>query len=280
MDPKTQAIIDRLVERSAAPRRREIPAEVLEALSCGWIESKNLVEWLSVDRRILLKALSSQLSIELSPALCSLIDDREAFSSLQLSKRIAIELAAILPPTDGRFKSLEQHTSDVVREWGALIVGQWDSMPFARRLAWIKPFAMNANPGTREIAWMALRAFVAEDPEKTIAKLIPWTGSRNDRIRRYASEITRPCGVWCTHIDRLKNEPQLGIELLEPLRSDESLYVRNSVANWLNDASKYSPDWVLEITHRWERESPTPQTKYIVKRGLRTLRKKIAKRPL
>lgn len=245
-----------------------------DALSRGWIESKNLVEWLSVDRRILLGILSVELNIDLSPPLRALIEDRESLSPLQLSKRIAIELAALIPPSDERFKSLEQHTSDVAREWGALMVGHWDSMSFARRLAWIKPFAINPNPGTREIAWMALRAFIAQDPEKTISKLIPWTGSRNERIRRYASEITRPCGVWCTHIDRLKHDPQLGIELLEPLRSDESLYVRNSVANWLNDASKYSPDWVIDITHRWERESPTEQTKYIVKRALRTLRKK------
>ena len=274
MDPKTQSTIDGLAQRSPAPRQREIPADVLDALSRGWIESKNLVEWLSVDRRILLDGLSVELNIDLSPTLRALIEDREPLSPLQLSKRIAIELATIISPNDERFKSLEQHKSDVAREWGALIVGHWESMTFARRLAWIKPFAINPNPGTREIAWMALRAYVAQAPENTISKLIPWTGSRNDRIRRYASEITRPCGVWCTHIDRLKKEPQLGIELLEPLRSDESLYVRNSVANWLNDASKYSPDWVLDITHRWERESPTQQTKYIVKRALRTLRKK------
>jgi len=274
VDPKTQASIDGLAQRSPAPRQREIPADVLDALSRGWIESKNLVEWLSVDRRTLLGILGVELNIDLSPTLRTLIEDRESLSPLQLSKRIAIELAALIPPSDERFKSLEQHTSDVAREWGALMVGHWDSMSFARRLAWIKPFAINPNPGTREIAWMALRAFIAQDPEKTISKLIPWTGSRNERIRRYASEITRPCGVWCTHIDRLKHDPQLGIELLEPLRSDESLYVRNSVANWLNDASKYSPDWVIDITRRWERESPTEQTKYIVKRALRTLRKK------
>lgn len=274
MDPnKTHAEIGELAQRSPALRQREIPADVLDALSRGWIESKNLVEWLSVDRRILLGVLSVELNIDLSATLRALIEDREPLSPLQLSKRIAIELATIISPNDERFKSLEQHKSDVAREWGALIVGHWESMTFARRLAWIKPFAINPNPGTREIAWMALRAYVAQDPENAISKLIPWTGSRNDRMRRYASEITRPCGVWCTHIDRLKKEPHLGIEVLEPLRSDESLYVRNSVANWLNDASKYSPDWVLDITHRWERESPTEQTKYIVKRALRTLRK-------
>ena len=82
---------------------------MLDALSRGWIESKNLVEWLSVDRRILLDVLSVELNIDLSPMLRALIEDRESLSPLQLSKRIAIELASIIPPSDERFKSLEQH---------------------------------------------------------------------------------------------------------------------------------------------------------------------------
>jgi len=231
------------------------------------------VEWLSVDRRKLLKAVSKDLDIELNESLKKLLRSGNTSSSLQLSKEIAEQLAEILLPGDPRLKSIENHTSDVVREWGALVVGQWDSMPFPRRLAWIKPFADDPNPGTREIAWMALRPHIANDPIETIAKLLPWTGSRNERLRRYASEITRPCGVWCSHIKKLREQPELGLEVLEPLKSDESHYVRNSVANWLNDASKSRPDWVLDLTARWERQSNTPQTKYIIKRALRTLRK-------
>ncbi len=275
MDPKSPSKIDRLEQRSAAPRQKEIPAEVLDALCRGWIESKNLVEWLSVDRLRLFKGLASDLGIELSAPLKKLIKEGRALSALQLSKSISKELSKLLLPTDPRFKVLQQHKSDVVREWGALIVGQWDSMPFARRLAWIKPFAQDPNPGTREIAWISLRHYIQAAPKETIAKLIPWTGSRNDRVRRYASEITRPRGVWCPHIELIKSEPQLALELLEPLKSDESLYVRNSVANWLNDASKSRPDWVIQVTQRWQEQSDTPQTKYIVKRALRTLNKKI-----
>ncbi|MFN6300673.1 MAG: DNA alkylation repair protein [Planctomycetota bacterium] len=274
MDPKPHSKIEHLKQRKAALRQREIPADVLDALSKGWIESKNLVEWLSVDRLKLLKALSSQLNIELSPALKKVTKEGSSLSSLQLSKLIAQDLATLILPGDPRFKAVESHTSDVVREWGALIVGHWDSMPFAKRLAWVKPFADDPNPGTREIAWMALRHHVASSPVETMSKLLPWTGSRNERLRRYATEITRPCGVWCPHIELLKSQPQLGLELLEPLKSDESLYVRNSVANWLNDASKSKPEWVLELTKRWQEQSETPQTLYIIKRALRTLNKK------
>lgn len=274
MDPKTASKIEQLKQRKAALRQREIPPDVLDALSKGWIESKTLVEWLSVDRLKLLKELSSQLEIDLNESLKALLKQGLSLSSLQLSKRIAQDLATLVLPSDPRFKEIETHTSDVVREWGALIVGHWDSMPFAKRLAWIKPFADDSNPGTREIAWMALRHHIAQNPIDTMAKLLPWTGSRNERLRRYASEITRPCGVWCTHIELLKKQPQLGLDLLEPLKSDESLYVRNSVANWLNDASKSCPEWVLDLTQRWQEQSETPQTRYIIKRALRTLNKK------
>ena len=61
--------------------------------------------------------------------------------------------------------------------------------------------------------------------------------------------------------------------LLEPVRSDPERYVQNAVANWLNDASKSRPDWVRGVCERWERESPTRETAWIVRRGLRTLRK-------
>ena len=206
MDPKHELTIARLKERKAARRQSEVAREVLDALNRGWIESKNLVEWLSVDRLRLAKVVLPELEMD-EIDFQSLGQRLRGKSVLQQSKMLGAELAQLLSPTDPRVKRLENHPSDVVREWGALIIGHWESMSFSRRLAWMKPYADDRNPGTREIAWIALRQHVIDDPIEAVSKLMPWTGSRNERLRRYASEITRPCGVWCQHIDALKRDP-------------------------------------------------------------------------
>jgi 3-methyladenine DNA glycosylase AlkC len=123
----------------------------------------------------------------------------------------------------------------------------------------------------RECAWDSFRPHLAKDLARGLRLLRRWVKDADAGIRRCAVEATRPRGVWTEHIEALKQDPAPGLPLLEPLRSDPSGYVRNAVANWLNDASKSRPDWVRAVCRRWARESRTPETRAIVRRALRTL---------
>lgn len=263
-----------LANRKPARRMSEIPTDVKRALNKGVIESKNLVEWLSVDREALAKSVLHSHGIAWEPRLFKQRAKQLKKRSALIDSRLMAELLAPALQLGGEpFRQLSQHTSDVVREWMAFAVGFKHELTFRRALAWIKTFADDNNPGVREVAWFSLRPRVIEDVPLAIKELTPWTGSRSERLRRYASEITRPCGVWAAHIPFLKEAPACGLAILEPLRADTAKYVRDSVANWLNDASKTQPAWVSDITSRWLIESPCPETQAIVNRAIRTIRK-------
>jgi 3-methyladenine DNA glycosylase AlkC len=142
-----------------------------------------------------------------------------------------------------------------------------------QQLESVRRYAADTHFGVREIAWMAVRDAVIDSLDESIELLTPWVYDVDPNVRRFASELTRPRGVWCAQIEVLKAEPWRALPLLEPLRADTHRYVQNSVANWLNDASKTQGPWVDALCERWLRESPGEATRYIVKRASRTLRK-------
>ena len=59
--------------------------------------------------------------------------------------------------------------------------------------------------------------------------------------------------------------------IIEALRADSALYVKKSVGNVLRNASGKHPDFVLDLCRNWSKSSD-PNTKWIVKDGLRKLK--------
>ena len=123
--------------------------------------------------------------------------------------------------------------------------------------------------GTSEFA---VRPFIEKYEEKMIPIMLAWTTDENEHVRRLASEGCRPALPWGKALQKYKKDPTPILPILENLRVDESLYVRKSVANNLNDISKTHPELVVEIAQKWLKEE-NKHTDWIVKHACRTILK-------
>ncbi len=267
-----------LLGRRGAARPADIPASVLAALNAGHIPTVNLNEFLAVDLAALAQAVAAQIGLDAKHD--RLQDTLAMLPSLKPMKRhdevarALYDMTGRLPPKarDPVAQRIALHPSDLARCWAA----QWvtlSGLPLSSQLVAVRRFAADPHFGVREIAWMAVRGAIISDLPAALQLLQPWVHDADQNIRRFASELTRPRGVWCAQIEALKANPEMALPLLELLRNDPSRYVQNSVANWLNDAYKTRSDWVRAICSRWSAQSPHVHTRYIVQRALRTARK-------
>lgn len=264
-----------MLRRKGSTTTAGVPEEVRSLLNDGRIETVNLAEWLVVDQAHLAVTVFGELGAAgLGRAIADGLARRPEAKAPARLALVAETLVRELPAADREswFQRLASHRSDTVRSWAALMLPRWPGLPLADGLLRVRPLAADPNMGVREVAWMALREPLASDLEQGVRLLVPWTSEPDFRLRRFASEVLRPRGVWCRHIARLKEEPEIARVLLDPLRADAAKYVQDSVANWLNDASKSRPEWVRALTDRWLIESPVEATRRIVHRALRTLR--------
>lgn len=249
----------------AATRPADVPPAVRRELDAGTRETRTLAEGLAVDFAALLRAVAPELPAAAHAQMQAAADEG-------ITRRCTLAggllLAGFGPGGYGRFRA---HASDTVRGWAAFLLTATPGLTLAARLEAVRPLADDPHFGVREWAWLALRPAIAKEPEAAIRLLQPWTAEASANLRRFASEATRPRGVWCTHLTVLKERPELGLPLLEPLRADPARYVQDSVGNWLNDAAKSRPDFVRSLCARWRKESPGPATDYIRRRALRNV---------
>lgn len=259
--------------RKGAKSFKEISPEILQQLTQGRIQSANLTEWLAIDHAELVKNI---LPAHYQQECLRQLDTLKTKTAMQSIKIIGEALATIIRQNndDKLLSQLSTHTSDSVRCWAAYIIGSDKSYAFNEKMLKIKPFAADKHFGVREIAWMAVRSDIETNLDQAIRIFCDWAIDIDENVRRYTTEATRPKGVWCKQLEILKHNPEMALPILEQLKNDESRYVQDSVANWLNDASKTKPDFVVMLCQQWEKDSNSSATKYIIKKALRTISKK------
>jgi len=272
--------------RKGARKIVDIPEETLILLAEGEIESANLMEWLATDMSALALKLASEAS---SHAMCKALEQASLeMSDASITKRLHIAGRALASVTssfdDATFKLLAMHRSDLVRQWACYAVNcdsytHLSPFPTAleERLHRTLPFAADSNMTVREAAWMAFRPAVQRNLMHSLNLLEPLSRDSDANIRRFTIEVTRPRSVWGAHIQQLKLEPSVAMHLLNNVKEDASRYVQLAVGNWLNDASKSRPDWVLATCSLWSLGGH-PHTERIIKRGLRTI-ERLDKKP-
>ena len=240
----------------------EIPKKRLSDLNRGIVSTTNLTEWLAVDQSLLLSAVAENSNL---PQLEKMRAQLPKVSVPQQISWIGKKLVEF-----SKWEQLDSHPSDIVQCWACYgRAGQAKGLKSA--LMAVKPFAESPHFGIREVAWMAVRDLICEQPEESIELLIPWAKNKSEYVRRFSTEATRPRGVWAKHIKAFRENPAPARPLLDLLHSDPSKYVQDSVGNWLNDAGKDHPAWVKKVVGDWKKKSTSPATKYIVKRAMRSL---------
>jgi len=120
----------------------------------------------------------------------------------------------------------------------------------------------------------SIRYFLNSFPKETFAKMMEWSQSENYHQRRLASEGLRPTLPWGIGLDDYKIENSA--KILDNLYADKARFVTRSVANHLNDISKFDPEFVLKTLKKWKKSEKQEKEEmdFLIRHSLRTLVKK------
>ena len=115
----------------------------------------------------------------------------------------------------------------------------------------------------------AVRSFLNAFPDETMAAVRAWARDEDYRVRRLASESTRPHLPWSAAIGL---PADTAIPVLDDLYGDGSRFVTASVANHLRDIARTQPDLVLSTLGRWRDQGGATDKEFafIAREALRT----------
>ena len=117
----------------------------------------------------------------------------------------------------------------------------------------------------------AVRPYILRYEKDMLKQMLLWSKHKNNRVRRLASEGSRPRLPWAMSLPNFKMDPIPILPILNVLKQDKCKIVRRSVSNNLNDISKDNPEVVIEIAKKWQGISK--ETDALIKHACRTLLK-------
>ena len=120
----------------------------------------------------------------------------------------------------------------------------------------------------------AVLPFVVKYPKEMTLLMLQWSLDSNVHVRRLSSEGLRPRLPWAKKLEQFVSDPGPILPILENLKEDESLFVKKSVANNINDILKDNYDIGIRLLKRWSRSQNT-NTRWIIKHALRNELKKV-----
>lgn len=219
------------------------------------------------DRRAFEANILSQLdALELKARAQLIADHVHTALPTDAKKRERILLAMLHPD---ELNHANQPASDEgICGWGILpltqVVAEHGVADFDRCMQLLREMTK------RFTAEYAVRSFLLADQSRAINILKTWVHDPNHHVRRLVCEGSRPRLPWAMQLPELKRDPSPMLPLLEQLRDDESLYVRRSVANHLNDISKDHPERITALARAWRHEA-SPEREALLRHACRGL---------
>lgn len=200
--------------------------------------------------------------------------------ALELKQRVHHIIQHLHQEFDHPYKKLSRYLQDLPEVWDA--GSELDNKAMFAAWPVIDYVAVHGLQNPKEslktlekltplfTAEFAIRPFIQQHYQETYSQLLKWCEDDSEHVRRLASEGSRPRLPWGMRLPQFIQDPQPLKPILQRLNQDESLYVRRSVANNINDITKDNPDWAIDLCQEFL-INQDEKTDWIVKHALRSL---------
>ena len=232
-----------------------------------------LKEWFDADRH---RAIAKELA-NIAPKfrtddfMQSVLDGLAGRSLMERVHQCAVAVDAALPGTyQQKVRALQKLAPRIGHEFVTIFLGDFvatfglDDFDFSMEA--LRFFTVFGS------AEFAVRPFIVADQKRALQTLHAWTADPDEKVRRLASEGSRPRLPWGMRLQALVRDPAPTAKILDALKDDDSLFVRRSVANHLNDITKDHHEYVLQRLEAWDLERE--HLRWIAKHACRTLIKR------